>query len=129
LGDKIIFLPPPDNEARRSIFEKQFGNGASVNKNETDDKSSWDVDVSILVDLSEGMTGAEIVGACQEAKIQWMRETVLKYETAGGNNRNESEFRQQDCIVDALMSVKPLLSDPEALEEFQVFENRDKKKF
>ena len=118
LGDKIIFLPPPDEEARRSIFEKQFHLSSANN-----DEKNWDLDVNILVELSEGMTGAEIVGACQEAKIQWMREAVLKLEPA-----KEDGFQQQDCIVNALMSIKPLLSDPEALEEFQVFENRDKKK-
>lgn len=114
LGDKIIFLPPPDQEARRSIFEKQFDS--------VDGEKSWNLDSSVLVELSKGMTGAEIVGACQEAKIQWMREAVLKLET------KEDGFEQQDCVVNALMSVKPLLSNPEALEEFQVFENRDKKK-
>ena len=131
LGDKIIFLPPPDKEARRSIFERQFGNGASVNtsNNETNDEMCWDLDFSILVELSEQMTGAEIVGACQEAKIQWMRESILNYEPLEGDGKNEDGFREQDCIVNALMSIKPLLSNPEALEEFQVFENRDKKTF
>ncbi len=118
LGDKIIFLPPPDEEARRSIFEKQFHLSSANN-----DEKNWDLDVSILAELSEGMTGAEIVGACQEAKIQWMREAVLKLEPA-----KEGGFQQQDCIVNALMSIKPLLSNPEALEEFHVFESRDKKK-
>jgi SpoVK/Ycf46/Vps4 family AAA+-type ATPase len=129
LGDKIIFLPPPDKEARRSIFERQFGNVASVNNNETNDEMCWDLDFSILVELSEQMTGAEIVGACQDAKIQWMRESILNYEPLGGDGKNEDELREQDCIVNALMSIKPLLSNPEALEEFQVFENRDKKTF
>jgi SpoVK/Ycf46/Vps4 family AAA+-type ATPase len=131
LGDKIIFLPPPDKEARRSIFERQFGNVASVNTstNETSDEMRWDLDFSILIELSEQMTGAEIVGACQEAKIQWMRESILNYEPLEGEGKNEEGFREQDCIVNALMSIKPLLSNPEALEEFQVFENRDKKTF
>ena len=92
---------------------------------------TWDVDPSILVDLSKGMTGAEILGACQEAKIQWMREKILPTDQDSGTMRDESkdDFTQQDCIVNSLMSVKPLLSNPEALEEFRIFENRDKKGF
>ena len=138
LGDKIIFLPPPDKEARRFIFERQLGNVVAVN-NKTDDEMSWDSDFSILVELSEGMTGAEIVGACQEAKIHWMRETFLSDDStsddpasdnpATGGSIIENEFFQQDYIVNALMSIKPLLSNPEALKEFQIFENRDKKSF
>jgi len=133
LGDKIIFLPPPDKEARRSIFERQLGNVVTVN-NKTDDEMSWDLDFSILVELSEGMTGAEIVGACQEAKIHWMKETFLSDDSASDKPATDSsiiedEFFQQDYIVNALMSIKPLLSNPEALEEFQIFENRDKKSF
>jgi hypothetical protein len=68
------------------------------------------------------MTGAEIIGACQEAKLRWMRETFLNDLSC----ETDTVF-QQDYIVNALMSVKPLLSNPQALEEFQVFENRDKK--
>jgi SpoVK/Ycf46/Vps4 family AAA+-type ATPase len=111
--DKIIFLPPPDKEARRSILEKQLKNVAEVS-----DEIRWD----ILIDLTETMTGAEIIGACQEAKLRWMRETFLNDLSC----ETDTVF-QQDYIVNALMSVKPLLSNPQALEEFQVFENRDKK--
>lgn len=129
LGDKIIFLPPPDKEARRSIFERQFSMAAAVNKSKANSEMSWDLDFSILVELSEWMTGAEIVGACQEAKIHWMREVILDPQLARGDSSNNDECQQQDCIVNALMSIKPLLSNPEALEEFQVFENREKKSF
>jgi SpoVK/Ycf46/Vps4 family AAA+-type ATPase len=82
------------------------------------DEIRWD----ILIDLTETMTGAEIIGACQEAKLRWMRETFLNDPSC----EPDAVF-QQDYIVNALMSVKPLLSNPQALEEFQVFENRDKK--
>ena len=130
LGDKIIFLPPPDKEARRSIFEKQFHTASSIHDdNRADDQMSWNIDVSILEELSEGMTGAEIVGACQEAKIQWMKEAIINVESVGGGNEKNGKFQQQDCIVNALLSVKPLLSNPEALDEFRVFENREKKSF
>jgi len=131
LGDKIVYLPPPDKEARRSIFERQFRNVVGAKSNSADDEMSWDLDFSILVELSEVMTGAEIVGACQEAKIHWMRETYLGLDPDSGNSRNEfkDEFTQQDYIVNALMAVKPLLSNREALEEFRIFENRDKKGF
>mmetsp|Transcript_18354 Transcript_18354/g.51147 ORF Transcript_18354/g.51147 Transcript_18354/m.51147 type:complete len:511 (+) Transcript_18354:944-2476(+) len=148
LGDKIVYLPPPDAEARRSIFAKQFGgavgfnndkngsNGSdsgssSSNNGRADFEITWDVDPSILVDLSKGMTGAEILGACQKAKIQWMREKIFRTDQDSGTMRDESkdDFTQQDCIVNSLVSVKPLLSNPEALEEFRIFENRDKKGF
>jgi len=130
LGDKIIFLPPPDKEARRSIFERQFHTASSIHDgNRADGQMSWSIDVSILEELSDGMTGAEIVGACQEAKIQWMKEAIINVESVGGGNEKNGKFQQQDCIVNALLSVKPLLSNPEALDEFRVFENREKKSF
>jgi len=128
LGDKIIFLPPPDNEARRSIFVKQFKANERVDPSEKDDEMSWNLDLRILVELSAGMTGAEIVGACQEAKIHWMREIVLNTQPARAHDLNKLKFQPQDCVVDALTNVKPMLSDPEALKEFRVFENREKKK-
>mmetsp|Transcript_6536 Transcript_6536/g.7561 ORF Transcript_6536/g.7561 Transcript_6536/m.7561 type:complete len:1038 (+) Transcript_6536:93-3206(+) len=115
LGDKIIFLPPPDKEARRSILKRQLGNVAGVS-DEID--LSWD----ILIDLTEGMTGAEIIGGCQDAKLRWMRETFLNTPSCKPNL-----LFQHDYIVDALMSVNPLLSNPQVLEEFQVFGNYDTK--
>ena len=117
LGDKIIFLPPPDNEARLSILKRQFGK-IPVG---TDDLAwNW----STLVELSAGMTGAEIVGACQEAKLHWMRDNLPSDLAC----TTEVQFKQ-DYVVNALMFVKPLLSDPLALEEFQIFEKLDKKSF
>ena len=114
LGDNIIFLPPPDNEARLSILKMQFGK-IPVGK-------AWDW--GRLIELSEGMTGAEIVGACQEAKLHWIRDNLLSDPT----RMTEAMFKQ-DYIFNAIMSVKPLLSDPSALEEFRIFEKRDNKSF
>jgi SpoVK/Ycf46/Vps4 family AAA+-type ATPase len=114
LGDKIIFLPPPDEAARRAILDMQF-------KTLVQD---WDVDA--MIELTQGMTGAELVGACQEAKMQWMRDAFLDDNKSNSTIADVKKIRQ-DYIVNALKSVKPLLSNPQALEEFRIFETRDKK--
>lgn len=116
LGDKIIFLPPPDKEARRSILQKQLRmNVAAASK----DESSWNWDV--MIDLTEGMTGAEIIGGCHDAKMRWIKKTLRK-----GSLCESRVGCKQDDVMSALSSIKPLLSNPEALEEFQVFANREK---
>jgi hypothetical protein len=70
------------------------------------------------------MTGAELVGVCQEAKIRVLREmtAVLDETTNKGGGGEDIIQMKQEYIVDALKGIKPLLSDPEALKEFGIFE-------
>jgi SpoVK/Ycf46/Vps4 family AAA+-type ATPase len=52
--DRLVYVPPPDQEARRRILP-HYTDGM------------FDEDV---VHLSEHMTGAEIIGACREALLK-----------------------------------------------------------
>lgn len=61
--DRILYVPPPDREARTQIFEIQKK------------KSIWSDDVSIetIVNSTEGWTGAECVNLCREAAMMTIR--------------------------------------------------------
>jgi SpoVK/Ycf46/Vps4 family AAA+-type ATPase len=128
LGDKVIFLPPPDDAARRAIIEMQFSR-RYVDEDDHGGINEWDWDH--LIPLSDGMTGAEVLGACQDAKMRWIRETVLMQDelsmTAPIGGQNDNVTFPQSFLVDALSSIKPLLSDPLALQEFRLFQSRDMK--
>lgn len=65
--DKIIYVPPPDFQARKSIFQihmKELIRNAMLGE---------DVNIDELAILTSGYTGADIKAICEEAK-----ETALK---------------------------------------------------
>ena len=110
LGDKVIYVPAPEKEARRSILEKHFGD------------VGMDLDYLASDRLSGLFTGAELVGACQEAKLKLLRD-VLNMEEAKQEGREtvSPPSMKQEYLEQALASTKPLLSDPVALQEFRLF--------
>ncbi|WOF16074.1 CDC48 family AAA ATPase [Methanoplanus sp. FWC-SCC4] len=64
--DRIIYVPPPDAESRRKIFE--------VYLKGTDSVISKDIDIEELVKKTEGYVGADIEMVVREAKLEAMRE-------------------------------------------------------
>jgi SpoVK/Ycf46/Vps4 family AAA+-type ATPase len=108
LGDKIIYIPPPDETARRAILEMQFAKQLAGHC----------VDIeSLASDSVTGlMTGAELVGACQEAKLRllsnWSQQDLVQDDVS----------HLQEYFLEVLKSKKPLLSNPVALNEFRLFE-------
>ena len=64
--DRLIYVRPPDLEARRAILLIQAAKMA------VDD----DVDIDELAGLTEGFSGAEIVSVCQEAGLLAMNEDI-----------------------------------------------------
>lgn len=64
--DRLIYVGPPDYEARRRILLIQFSKMAM-------DES---IDVEALAELTAGFSGAEIVSACQEAGFLAMNEDI-----------------------------------------------------
>ena len=64
--DRLIFVPPPDSEARQAIFAIQFRNMAI----------SGDVDVEELARRTEHYTGADIVSICREAGVCALEEDM-----------------------------------------------------
>ena len=107
LGDKIIYVPPPDAEARRAILQMQCRNWKL--------EESLDLDFLASEAVSGNMTGAEIVGACREAAMGMLREVDR-------NVHKELPTMTGEYLAGTLRSVKPLLSNPDVLQEFRLFE-------
>lgn len=64
--DRIVYVPPPDAQARYQIFELSLPSAIRAS----------DVDINQLVEATEGLTGAQIVGLCREAGMISLRENV-----------------------------------------------------
>ena len=90
--DRIIEVPNPDIKGRQNIFEihtkkKPLGR---------------DVDITKLVELTDGFSGAEIAAVANRAAI-----TALKrYVSGKSQNVKDIKISQQD-LVDAVNKVKP----------------------
>ena len=66
--DRLIYVPPPDKEARKEIF-----------KIHTKKKPlAKDVDLDKLAEETEGYTGADIAAVCNEAVMFAIREHISK---------------------------------------------------
>ncbi|MGC9095474.1 MAG: ATP-binding protein [Candidatus Bathyarchaeia archaeon] len=90
--DKIIYVPPPDFQARKSIFQIHLRGLLQTGM------LSKDVNIDELALLTKGYTGADIKAICEEAK-----ETALKQALTQGNVRQVS---MQD-LVTAIRKRKP----------------------
>ena len=108
LGDRIIYVPPPDFEARRSILEMQCRHWRI-------EEEKLDVDYMASESITGGMTGAEIIGACREASMRILRETNL-------GDLDVLPVMKMEYLTEALRELKPLLSSPHVVQEFQLFE-------
>ena len=107
--DKIIYVPPPDREARRSLLKKQTMNWPMC---------VTDAQMEILVDLSDSLTGAEIVGCCRDAARAALRQSAAKSES----------FSIDLCLLkQCLLETHPLLKQGAPLEEFKRFQSTHKR--
>ena len=113
--DKIIFVPPPDEGVRRSLFSLQLARG---NTNPT-------VDVDYLASdaVSGRLTGAEVVGACREAAMLAIREA---FENNHQIEHTVSARCFEPCVTQqhverALQGLKPMLTN-DLLVEYRRFE-------
>ena len=61
--DNVVYIPPPDLEARKEIFARQFA--ASSYKSTA---RGVEEDVWYFAGKTEGYSGAEVVGICERAK-------------------------------------------------------------
>jgi transitional endoplasmic reticulum ATPase len=123
--DRIIYVPPPDREGRKKIFEVYLKNREIL---------ANDVDIEELVDRTEGYVGADIEALVREAKTSAMREFI-----AAMGGRTEEERRQaignvritKKHFEDALTRVRGTL-DLDRLEEserhsWQVLYNQEQR--
>jgi len=90
--DRIIEVPKPDAKGRKHILEIHI-------KKKPLDK---DVDLSKIVDITDGYSGAELAAICNRAAIAALRRHV------SGQTKSIKEIKitQQD-LVDAAVKVKP----------------------
>lgn len=109
--DKIIFVPPPDRDARRALIKRQL-QGWPISS------TSGTVDLDMLADLSESMTGAEIVGACRDAARKALQQVDMKDASFAVDNIYINESFQQ---------VKPLIQDDAIMAQFRRFESSHKR--
>ncbi len=64
--DRIIYVPPPDNTARKEIFKIHLRGKPLAD----------DVDLDKLVEMTEGYVGADIEAICREATMLALREVL-----------------------------------------------------
>ncbi len=108
--DRIIYVPPPDREGRKRIFEVYLKNREIL---------ANDVDIDDLVEKTEGYVGADIEALVREAKLSAMREFI-----AAMGGKSEEERRRaignvritKKHFADALTRVRGTL-DLDRLEE------------
>lgn len=95
--DKVLYVPPPDVVAKAELLRKYGVRGDSLVMAQTE---------TVL------MTGAEIVGACREARLACWRD--------GRKDLTD------DVVVESLRNVRPLLANPGILEEYESFGQRSR---
>jgi transitional endoplasmic reticulum ATPase len=88
--ERHIFVPAPDEESRRKIFEVYLGG-------ETGNLLAKDVDIEALIRQTEGYVGADIEALVREAKMAAMRDFIILMGT-----RNEQE--RKDAIKDVMLT-------------------------
>lgn len=112
--DKIIYVPPPDREGRRSIMEMQCRNWK---KQGADGSSSFNFDYLASDDISGDMTGAEIVGVCREVAMKALREMIDGRKGGGDSIPTIS----QESLEDVLRHTRPQLLNSNLTNEFRAF--------
>ena len=71
--DKVIHVPPPDFIGRRALLELQCRGWST--------EEPLDYDYLAGENVTGGMTGAELVGACREAAMKVFHESLLQEQT------------------------------------------------
>jgi len=88
--ERHIYVPAPDEESRRKIFEVYLGG-------ETENILAKDIDIEALVKKTEGYVGADIEALVREAKMSAMRDFIILMGT-----RNEQE--RKDAIKNVMLT-------------------------
>ena len=88
--DRMIYVPPPDREGRKKIFEVYLRNREIL---------ANDVDIDELVERTEGYVGADIEALVREAKISAMREFIAM-------TARKSEEERRQAVVNVMITKK-----------------------
>jgi transitional endoplasmic reticulum ATPase len=88
--ERHIYVPAPDEESRKKIFDVYLGG-------ETGSILAKDVDIDALVKKTEGYVGADIEALVREAKMAAMRDFIVQM-----GNRSEQE--RKDAIKNVMLT-------------------------
>ncbi len=104
--ERLIFVPPPDKESRRKIFEVHTKNMRLCD----------DVDLDALAEKTEGYSGADIAAVCREAGMNAIRRAIREGRTSIGCVSME-DFEK------ALKKIRPSLTK-EMIREYEELAKR-----
>jgi transitional endoplasmic reticulum ATPase len=110
--ERHIYVPAPDEESRRKIFEVYLGG-------ETESILSRDIDVGMLVKKTAGYVGADIEALVREAKMAAMRDFIVQMSGRSEQERKDAIkniMLTKAHVEEALLRVKGSLDD-EAIEK------------
>ncbi|MDI9620050.1 MAG: CDC48 family AAA ATPase [Candidatus Nezhaarchaeota archaeon] len=97
--DRLIYVPPPDSKAREEIFKIHL-KGKPLGE---------DVDVSKLISLTEGYTGADIAALCNTAVMTALRDFLSKYPNPESAKAHLAELKVSMLhFEEAIKKVKPM---------------------
>jgi transitional endoplasmic reticulum ATPase len=88
--ERHIYVPAPDEESRKKIFDVYLGG-------ETGNIVAKDVDIDVLVKKTTGYVGADIEALVREAKMAAMRDFIVEM---GGR----SEQERKDAIKNVMLT-------------------------
>jgi transitional endoplasmic reticulum ATPase len=106
--DKMFYVPPPDLQARKDIFEIHL----------RDAPKSGYIDTKLLAHRTEGYSGADIAAVVDEAKLIAIRERVAEEKKAAetGQALPQGQFGvKMEHLLEALTRIKPSIT-PETIE-------------
>jgi len=104
--DKLIYVPPPDFEARKAIFKIHL----------KDRECDGDIDFDELAELTEGYTGADIEAVCRKAAENVYREYIKSGKTI------DRGISMADLLA-AITEVPPSVTE-EDLKKYEEFTQR-----
>ncbi|RSN74119.1 CDC48 family AAA ATPase [Candidatus Methanodesulfokora washburnensis] len=97
--DRLIYVPPPDEEARLEIFKIHTKNRPLAQ----------DVDLRKLAKMTENFTGADIEALVNAASMMALKEFVEKYKDPNEAKAHVKELKiEMRHFLDAMQKVKPL---------------------
>ncbi len=111
--DRLIYVPVPDRDARKEIFQIHL-NGKPI---------GTDVDVDKLADKTDGYTGADIESVCNEATIVALREYIQSGKDVDNPVNAKIEMKHFET---ALKKIKPLSKEEREMYEHIVESFRGK---
>jgi len=104
--DRLIFIPPPDKEAREEIF-RIHTRGKPL---------AEDVDLAKLAEKTENYTGADIAAVCNEAVMLAIREYISQGKPLDRETMKKELRLKMRHFEEAMKKIKPI--SKEELEQY-----------